>query len=84
MSCNEIFSLVEEKRKRGVKCEAYEADKSRPLEIGVDEEAGVQAAQKLKISLYFATWWALNVVFNIYNKKVSSSLGGTKIGGERR
>lgn len=70
VSCNESFSLVEEKRKRGVKCEAYEADKSRPLEIGVDEEDGVQAAQKLKISLYFATWWALNVVFNIYNKKV--------------
>ncbi|KAI8019318.1 hypothetical protein LOK49_LG04G00647 [Camellia lanceoleosa] len=29
-----------------------------------------EAAQKLKISVYFATWWALNVVFNIYNKKV--------------
>jgi solute carrier family 35 protein E1 len=26
--------------------------------------------QKLKIGIYFATWWALNVVFNIYNKKV--------------
>ncbi|KMZ63990.1 Glucose-6-phosphate/phosphate translocator 1, chloroplastic [Zostera marina] len=25
---------------------------------------------KLKIGIYFATWWALNVVFNIYNKKV--------------
>lgn len=30
----------------------------------------MEAAQKLKIGLYFATWWALNVVFNIYNKKV--------------
>ncbi|XP_015692786.1 glucose-6-phosphate/phosphate translocator 2, chloroplastic-like isoform X2 [Oryza brachyantha] len=29
-----------------------------------------EAAQKLKISIYFATWWALNVIFNIYNKKV--------------
>lgn len=27
-------------------------------------------AQRIKISIYFATWWALNVVFNIYNKKV--------------
>lgn len=25
---------------------------------------------KVKIGVYFATWWALNVVFNIYNKKV--------------
>lgn len=25
---------------------------------------------KVKIGIYFATWWALNVVFNIYNKKV--------------
>ncbi|KAL6843101.1 hypothetical protein ACP4OV_026814 [Aristida adscensionis] len=29
-----------------------------------------EGAQKLKISIYFATWWALNVIFNIYNKKV--------------
>lgn len=29
-----------------------------------------EAAQRLKISIYFATWWALNVIFNIYNKKV--------------
>jgi solute carrier family 35 protein E1 len=29
-----------------------------------------EAAAKLKISIYFATWWALNVIFNIYNKKV--------------
>lgn len=28
------------------------------------------AKQKVKIGIYFATWWALNVVFNIYNKKV--------------
>jgi hypothetical protein len=24
----------------------------------------------VKIGIYFASWWALNVVFNIYNKKV--------------
>ncbi|KAL4576446.1 hypothetical protein LXL04_012539 [Taraxacum kok-saghyz] len=24
----------------------------------------------MKIGLYFATWWSLNVVFNFYNKKV--------------
>ncbi|XP_073003487.1 glucose-6-phosphate/phosphate translocator 2, chloroplastic-like [Typha latifolia] len=27
-------------------------------------------APKLKIGIYFATWWGLNVVYNIYNKKV--------------
>jgi solute carrier family 35 protein E1 len=51
----------------GIRCRAYEADKSQPLDLGIDKE---EAAQKLKISLYFATWWSLNVVFNIYNKKV--------------
>ncbi|KAG6685721.1 hypothetical protein I3843_12G126700 [Carya illinoinensis] len=48
-------------------CEAYEAaDSSRPVE----QEAKSEAAKKVKIGVYFATWWALNVVFNIYNKKV--------------
>ncbi|XP_076881565.1 glucose-6-phosphate/phosphate translocator 2, chloroplastic-like isoform X2 [Bidens hawaiensis] len=47
-------------------CNAYEADHSPPLEIKIDETGG----QKMKIGLYFATWWSLNVVFNIYNKKV--------------
>lgn len=28
------------------------------------------AAHRLKIGTYFAVWWGLNVVFNIYNKKV--------------
>lgn len=57
-------------RKRVTECHAYEADRSQPLEINIGEEARVEAAQKLKIGLYFGTWWALNVVFNIYNKKV--------------
>ncbi|KAL1805516.1 glucose-6-phosphate/phosphate translocator 2, chloroplastic [Daucus carota subsp. sativus] len=54
-------------------CEAYEADHSKPLDINIDLPAQVgpsEAAQKLKIGVYFATWWALNVVFNVYNKKV--------------
>ncbi|KAK0599639.1 hypothetical protein LWI29_007197 [Acer saccharum] len=29
-----------------------------------------ESAKKAKIGLYFAMWWALNVLFNIYNKKV--------------
>lgn len=48
---------------------AYEADRSRPIEIGIDVP-DEQSGQKVKIGIYFATWWALNVVFNIYNKKV--------------
>lgn len=69
----ESLALLAKPRKRIAECKAYEADRSIPLEINIelpDEQAGVEAAQKLKISLYFATWWALNVVFNIYNKKV--------------
>ncbi|MED6158692.1 glycerol-3-phosphate O-acyltransferase 2 [Stylosanthes scabra] len=50
-----------------VVCQAYEADRSRPIEIQLPDE---EVAQKLKMGLYFATWWSLNVVFNIYNKKV--------------
>ncbi|GFP79540.1 glucose-6-phosphate/phosphate translocator 2 chloroplastic [Phtheirospermum japonicum] len=56
-------------REPSVQCNAYEARHSQsvPITIEIDQEA---AAQKLKIGFYFATWWALNVVFNIYNKKV--------------
>ncbi|KAL9686009.1 hypothetical protein QQ045_023464 [Rhodiola kirilowii] len=53
-----------------LECSAYEADRSQPLELSIDEEATTEAAKKLKIGIYFATWWSLNVVFNIYNKKV--------------
>jgi len=67
------FALPAKLRRRVTACLAYEADRSRPLELDIelsDEEAGIEATQRLKIGLYFATWWALNVVFNIYNKKV--------------
>ncbi|EOA12544.1 hypothetical protein CARUB_v10026569mg [Capsella rubella] len=58
-----------------LRCEAYEADRSEPQPIGDDAAAAAvveksEAAKRLKIGIYFATWWALNVVFNIYNKKV--------------
>ncbi|XP_002960055.2 glucose-6-phosphate/phosphate translocator 1, chloroplastic [Selaginella moellendorffii] len=51
--------------KRIVRAEAYEAD--------ADHEPAAKAPpqlNRLKIGIYFVTWWALNVVFNIYNKKV--------------
>lgn len=55
-----------------VACKAYEAHRVQPIQINIEfvEEAKEVASQKLKIGIYFATWWALNVVFNIYNKKV--------------
>ncbi|KAI3457320.1 hypothetical protein Pfo_013983 [Paulownia fortunei] len=52
-----------------VQCNAYEARRSQSVPISIEIDQGA-AAQKLKIGVYFATWWALNVVFNIYNKKV--------------
>ncbi|CAH8381901.1 unnamed protein product [Eruca vesicaria subsp. sativa] len=55
--------------KAPARCSAYEADKSEP-HAEAAEETKPEAAKKLKIGVYFATWWALNVVFNIYNKKV--------------
>ncbi|KAI8567420.1 hypothetical protein RHMOL_Rhmol02G0120800 [Rhododendron molle] len=52
-----------------ITCKAYEAaDRSQPIAIGLTEES--EAAQRVKIGGYFAIWWSLNVVFNIYNKKV--------------
>ena len=63
------------KRQRNfIVCEAYEADRSKPIESNIElpsqAEIKSEAAKKVKIGIYFATWWALNVVFNIYNKKV--------------
>ncbi|XP_039032478.1 glucose-6-phosphate/phosphate translocator 1, chloroplastic-like [Hibiscus syriacus] len=59
-----------DKGKRPVfQCKAYEADKSQPIEAAAVEVKS-EAAKRVKIGIYFATWWALNVVFNIYNKKV--------------
>ncbi|XP_041995400.1 glucose-6-phosphate/phosphate translocator 2, chloroplastic-like isoform X1 [Salvia splendens] len=58
----------EDSPRAGVSCNAYEA-RSQPIPISIEfDREG--AAQKAKIVAYFATWWALNVVFNIYNKKV--------------
>ncbi|XP_042430066.1 glucose-6-phosphate/phosphate translocator 1, chloroplastic-like [Zingiber officinale] len=49
---------------------ADEASRNDAVPLSGEEESRSAAAQKLKIGFYFVTWWALNVVFNIYNKKV--------------
>ncbi|XP_011095359.1 glucose-6-phosphate/phosphate translocator 1, chloroplastic [Sesamum indicum] len=64
----ESFSINKEKKPSLITCKAYEADRSKP--IVESAEAKSEAARKLKIGIYFATWWGLNVIFNIYNKKV--------------
>ncbi|GAB2284662.1 GABA/polyamine transporter [Dionaea muscipula] len=61
---------VLKERKPLIKCEAYEADRSQPVDSSSLEDGRSEAAKRVKIGAYFATWWALNVVFNIYNKKV--------------
>ena len=38
--------------------------------VAVPDADMEDAAKKLRIAGYFAVWWFLNVVFNIYNKKV--------------
>lgn len=68
ISSVENLSLSTKSSERSTVCRAYEAD-SRRLQINI-ELPDEQTTQKLKIGLYFATWWALNVVFNVYNKKV--------------
>nr|BAD91175.1 plastidic glucose 6-phoaphate/phosphate translocator2 [Mesembryanthemum crystallinum]BAU71505.1 plastidic glucose 6-phoaphate/phosphate translocator 2 [Mesembryanthemum crystallinum] len=58
-------------RKHLVECNAYEANRSQPLDINIElPSVKSETAKRVKIGIYFATWWALNVVFNIYNKKV--------------
>ncbi|GKB57323.1 glucose-6-phosphate/phosphate translocator 1, chloroplastic-like protein [Tanacetum coccineum] len=55
------------KLKTLVTCKERDSDGDH-AEVGVVEK--VEAARKVKIGFYFATWWFLNVVFNIFNKKV--------------
>ncbi|KAG0628215.1 hypothetical protein M758_1G009700 [Ceratodon purpureus] len=50
---------------------------ARAMEVGASDdysdEGGVGVkndAKRFPIELYFAVWWSLNAVFNIYNKKV--------------
>ncbi|KAA3478144.1 glucose-6-phosphate/phosphate translocator 2, chloroplastic-like [Gossypium australe] len=67
------LAISKNTQQRKTECQAYEADRFRPLDINIelpDEDARLEAAKRIKIGIYFATWWALNVVFNIYNKKV--------------
>lgn len=60
-----------DQRVSSIACKAYEADRSEPIDGKIEQEQiKAEAARKLKIGIYFATWWSLNVVFNIYNKKV--------------
>ncbi|KAF5728395.1 glucose-6-phosphate/phosphate translocator 1 chloroplastic isoform X2 [Tripterygium wilfordii] len=65
----ECFGMLRQTQKKVdkslIRCDAYEADQSEPI-----ENTKIVAAKRVKIGIYFATWWALNVVFNIYNKKV--------------
>ncbi|KAJ6887064.1 hypothetical protein NC651_027428 [Populus alba x Populus x berolinensis] len=63
----ESFELSKPQKRTLITCKAYEADRSEPIEAS---EVKAEAAKRVKIGIYFATWWALNVVFNIYNKKV--------------
>lgn len=61
----ESFSIAKEKDRSPIACGAY---RSEPIIEAA--EARSEAAKKVKIGIYFATWWGLNVIFNIYNKKV--------------
>ncbi|CAK7338420.1 unnamed protein product [Dovyalis caffra] len=63
----ESFALSKPLKRSLITCKAYEADRSEPIEA---PDLKSEAAKKVKIGIYFAVWWALNVVFNIYNKKV--------------
>ncbi|XP_028790387.1 glucose-6-phosphate/phosphate translocator 2, chloroplastic-like [Neltuma alba] len=64
-STGKFASAKSQKQQSLITCKAYEAERS-----DIETSTPSEAAQKVKIGIYFATWWALNVVFNIYNKKV--------------
>ncbi|XP_057795373.1 glucose-6-phosphate/phosphate translocator 1, chloroplastic-like isoform X2 [Salvia miltiorrhiza] len=62
------ITSIERKERSPITCAAYEAERSEPV---LDAAAArSESARKVKIGIYFATWWGLNVIFNIYNKKV--------------
>ncbi|KAJ0601439.1 putative triose phosphate/phosphoenolpyruvate translocator, sugar phosphate transporter [Helianthus annuus] len=65
-SVESLGSLEIGPKRKSLVVKAYDADRSEGE--GVVEKA--EAARKVKIGFYFATWWFLNVIFNIYNKKV--------------
>ncbi|KAK6934410.1 Sugar phosphate transporter domain, partial [Dillenia turbinata] len=71
ISSLENFGSVKRRTKNGefkrkIECKAYEADQSKPIA----EKTASEASRRVRIGIYFATWWFLNVIFNIYNKKV--------------
>ncbi|KAF0918450.1 hypothetical protein E2562_024234 [Oryza meyeriana var. granulata] len=49
------------------------AASARPVEAAA-AAAPAETARRAKIGVYLATWWALNVIFNIYNKKVLNAV----------
>ncbi|KAH9290541.1 hypothetical protein KI387_034658, partial [Taxus chinensis] len=55
------LTLTLRRRNRGVVAAAA---------AGAGAEEAISVGRKLKIGVYFGTWWALGVAFNIYNKKV--------------
>ncbi|GAA0156745.1 secondary carrier transporter [Lithospermum erythrorhizon] len=59
---------IDEKVQSLITCKANEADISEENDAASPVKS--VAAMRVKMGTYFATWWALNVVFNIYNKKV--------------
>ncbi|KAK9077552.1 hypothetical protein SSX86_005889 [Deinandra increscens subsp. villosa] len=67
ISSIETFGLSQIQPRKKSLIKAYDADRSEGEEGGVEK---AEAARKVKIGFYFATWWSLNVIFNIYNKKV--------------
>ncbi|KAK9706440.1 hypothetical protein RND81_07G124700 [Saponaria officinalis] len=64
-----ISSILSNPRKNSTKCNAYEAKSNEQFE-SINIKIPNVEYEKVKIGIYFATWWGLNVVFNIYNKKV--------------
>ena len=67
----QVSSLLKPRKQPLVECNAYEADRSQPLDVNIKlPSVQSETAKRVKLGIYFATWWALNVVFNIYNKKV--------------
>ncbi|KAK3127196.1 hypothetical protein QOZ80_7AG0569670 [Eleusine coracana subsp. coracana] len=61
-----LFVVAAARNDRGAAPPSATADGARPVEVA----APAETARRAKIGVYFATWWALNVIFNIYNKKV--------------
>ncbi|KAF2314221.1 hypothetical protein GH714_024219 [Hevea brasiliensis] len=76
VSSIESFSVSKPQKESLITCKAYEADRSQPIQA---EGTKSEVARKVKIGIYFATWWALNVALAHTIGHVAATVSMSKV-----